>query len=60
MDWLWLGLAAYLIGVLICVREIKVNHPHWHVFPCVIIGLAWPHFAIRRGVARLRQERRSQ
>jgi hypothetical protein len=51
LDWFWLAILAYWIGQIITVAELKAEHPDWRLFPCAIMGLAWPYLVVLRCVA---------
>ena len=60
MHWMLLTVAAYWIGEVITLLEMRTEHPEWLLFPCVLASLAWPYFAVRRWIAQARREQRSQ
>jgi hypothetical protein len=60
LHWFWLAVAAFWIGQVISLAEMKSEHPHWYLLPCVLASLAWPYFAVRRCLARLRGQQPSQ
>jgi hypothetical protein len=45
-----LTLAAYSIGQVIFVLEMKSEHPDWQLLPCGLLALAWPYVTVRRGI----------
>jgi hypothetical protein len=51
--------AAYWIGQIIFVMEIRAQHPDWLLLPCGIIALAWPYLTLRRYLAIWRESRGS-
>jgi hypothetical protein len=54
-----LAAAAYWIGQIIFVMEIRAQHPDWLLLPCGIIALAWPYLTLRRYLAIWRESRGS-
>jgi hypothetical protein len=60
MDWFWIAVAAYWIGQVISLLEMRAEHPDWQLGPCVLASLAWPMFAVRRFIARARRQQPSQ
>lgn len=51
LDWFLLAFAAYWIGQVIFVVEMRADHPEWLLLPCGLIGLAWPYLTARRSIA---------
>ena len=51
MSWFYLAVAAYWIGQIIFVMEMKTEHPDWLLVPCGLIAMAWPYLTARRCVA---------
>jgi hypothetical protein len=44
----FLALAAYAIGQIIFVMEMKADHPDWRILPIGLMSLAWPYLTVRR------------
>jgi hypothetical protein len=60
VTWLLLALAAYCIGQIIFLLEMKAERPDRHLIPCAVKALAWPLLVVRRSIAQRRPDRTSQ
>ena len=54
MTWVWFALAAYWIGHIIYMMEIRAEHPGWHLIPSAFVALTWPYLTARRVIDRFR------
>jgi hypothetical protein len=57
VDWFLLAVAAYWIGQIIFVVEMRAEHPDWLIIPCGLIAMAWPYLTVRRSIAIWRASR---
>jgi len=51
LNWFYLAFAAYWIGQVIFVMEMRAEHPDWLLVPCGLIALAWQYLTISRSLA---------